>query len=401
MGLILSVLVACVGIAKFFEIYGDLTKRLELHPKNDVKPNKISNGDDLNQAKLPRIQLSRDVLSHEDIELECPTDLINRRSNSPRRFLITEKESHRSPSPARRFVVSEDVNDNSDVREFLVTQGVPKESPDTKRFILLDTKDNYRSNSPLPLPKQFIITEGDTQLTNKTLKSATEGIRIDVSSQSIENQNTESAVLPLSEVLFKTFVENLEHTLQVKNYANQAESNSLEPEYEEFHRSSSPYPDLGVKIRKSSTDLLENPMVSVEETDEDDYSDNSKSDTKIDVILHNKNYNTTEYWTNKIMVMPPKLLKKFGGEGSSLSKSSCDLANGCLKKSIRKTKTLDDLQKDSFDGLKLSIDGRKVIKRKKRGRSFNLDDRHFNTSGYKRLSSPTQKSPEDTDSSVN
>lgn len=258
MGLLLSVLVACVGVIELISFCSNVNRNLTLRPVSGnlsvVRDNYIQelsevrkkDGNGLERSgykeesklliperPVPTFRLN----SHEDIEIEYNKDVLAKsRTPSPRRFLVTEKEVNdvrKSPSP-RQFVVSEEPQGirksqcQTSIPEFLIQeQKNSKKSPNHPRYVLKDNEG--RSGAPIPLPSRFLITE------------------------------KESAAL------------------------ESADASSNDEEY--YRRSPSPYPPLDIPQASRSSicnELVDNPVVTLLEEDEDLYKSRSPSPKHIE-----------------------------------------------------------------------------------------------------------------------
>ncbi|KAL3282817.1 hypothetical protein HHI36_005982 [Cryptolaemus montrouzieri] len=449
MGLIISVLVVCVGVYKFIQIYGGSLKKVGYGTVDTCNTDRSSKNSAAS-CNVPRVKLQRDFLSHEDVEIECTSKVLDRSSKleSSRRFLVTEKEDDcsRSPSP-RRFVITEDDAGRSDLREFMVAKGTPKDRPDTKRFVLIDTKEDFREISPLPLPKQFVITQSSSSISGNTTK----GIGIDLNylsfnGREIENlknvdenillQNTHdisrsSRNLP-SFSIKESPINNVESSLTSYNSYENNEGDRLatsiyqkySQEPEEFHRDPSPYPNLDVSIRRGSisSELLDTAKVSVAEVDEESYN----TPNKIDVILKTSNFNTTEYWSNKVLVEPSKNYrpkheskskrdfneKDERKRSKSASRSKEREADRNMRKVNSSSKMFDEdfeepsslfisiLNKgedeefrDSLDGVKRGSEARRSFKKRKNRSQSSLDNEE-NCTEKEKITSEKKSGPE-------
>ncbi|KAK9888406.1 hypothetical protein WA026_000655 [Henosepilachna vigintioctopunctata] len=283
MGLIISVILVCVGVYEFVQLFCDAGGKVECQTKKIC-----SIGDEsIKKDPTPKIKLCRDFLSHEDVEVECPSHILHRRSGtpSPSRFLVTEKQEDRSRSSSpRKFVISAESEANSNLREFFITKSIPKDDPGTKRYVLIDTRDEFREVSPLPLPKQFVITQNKATFSQEKLETFKQGIGVQLNSVNLDGQNISDHKEISFDTLEKESIENSSSSISweyqttsdygksdtsQKVYTQQnAISSSLydlyAPEPAEFHRDASPYPSLSVSVRKGSitSELLENPNIS-------------------------------------------------------------------------------------------------------------------------------------------
>lgn len=266
MGLLLSVLVACVGVVELLTFFNNIRRNVR-RPAQQTDLATIRNGylkdlydlrdrvyndlqdlmneqqtEDANKKSMVRLT------SHEDIELEYNDRIVSRsRTDSPRRFLLTETVNRsRSPTP-RHFVVNEEPQqfkstNRANLPEFLIEEKKLNENQ-TKRFVL---KESNGDDARFPLPEQFVVTE--------------------------KNRNGKK-------------------------------SRSGSPEPKEFVRPASPYPTFELTAPRNSicSELVDSKVVSVLEVDEDV---KSKSPTPEPVHLESTTFNSTEYWTNKILVVP-------------------------------------------------------------------------------------------------
>ncbi|CAH1954005.1 unnamed protein product [Acanthoscelides obtectus] len=292
MGLLLSVLVVCVGVVELLAVYNNIRRNLTYPPArvdlNSVKNryhherNKVCHLEDLHgeASNIPTFRLN----SHEDVEIEYHENLARSRSPSPRTFLVTEKEIECSSDKAnpRRFVVTEEpsaslrkTKSQDSIPEFLIREEKnSSKSPDKPRYLLQESAG--RSESPIPLPRQFIVTEDE-----------------------------------LNTVVFDTIPKRIHSKAQ--------------PKHEVHKRPLSPYP---------SFDLPQVPLVprnsicnDLEETVEELLYENSRSSSpeRVDVILERTANGTTQYTTNKVLVSPsndtvpleayPRKIVSFSSEG--------------------------------------------------------------------------------------
>lgn len=396
MGLILSVLVVCVGVYKFIQRYGDTGRKIS-YEKNVLRHNVSKNSE--NTEVYPRVKLCRDFLSHEDVEIECTSSVLSQDSSGglSKRYLVTEKdeESSRTPSPRRFLITKEDDNDPN-LREFLIAKGKPKGQPNTKRFVLVDTKEGFRDVSPLPLPKKFVITQDSRMINQETIHSFKQGIGVGFNSLKYKGRNVDDLSVLKDETVATTATRN--HSTEFTNGnlpQDEQISSSVLQIYnntpEEFHRDRSPYPNLNVTVRKGSIsmEMLDTTKVSMVEYDEDQDS----ASNKIDIITKTDN-NTTEYTSNQVLVMPPRDDNKGLGvvskEARSKSASRPDVpASEAMRRVNSSSKMYDkDLEdpsslfvnvlnkgedeefRNSLDGIKRGNEARRSF-RKKKNRSQN------------------------------
>ncbi|KAG5873848.1 hypothetical protein JTB14_014788 [Gonioctena quinquepunctata] len=267
MGLILSILVTCVGVCELIAFYYNVRRNLTLTPArgnlSTVTESYINELTGLKRGLVTDLQKLQNDLeispyfptlrlnSHEDVEIEYDRLLQRSRSPSPRRFLVTEKDvdrsSHSPPSP-RRFLVSDDEptiersKSQSSVPEFSIKEGKNSEKSANKPRYVLQEKEGTSETPILPLPRQFIVTE--------------------------EEINT----LVFEDTDFEV------------------------PSRDK--RSLFPIPQLK---------LPEVPRNSLSDVDHKSRSPSPSG--KIDVILETTNFNTTQYWTNKVLVVPSRRSK--------------------------------------------------------------------------------------------
>ncbi|CAH0556596.1 unnamed protein product [Brassicogethes aeneus] len=339
MGLLLSVLVACVGFVELLDFFYNVRRNL-VPAENpgtlqtfvkDIDTGKGIDVTEVDDDRIPRVRLDR-ILSHEDIEIEFNKNVLENRSSSnlQKRYLVTEKEEKvrsRTPSP-RRFVVTEESNGSlqrsnhqNSIPEFLFQEKQNGNASSTnKRIVLKGQEETGRSSPiPLPLPKQFVVTE--EVLTHLQAQKPIPNIEIrDSVCEAISHQanpsieqkelfiNTEN-----NEVrIFETTSAKLDQFLTAERLSP-ARSRSPSPiprKYAEaFRRSPSPFPSFELMAPRNSicTELLDNPPVSVMEVDEECYR--SKSPSPENYIVEHTNNNTVEYRTNKVKVTTPERSK--------------------------------------------------------------------------------------------
>ncbi|XP_044268377.1 paxillin homolog 1 isoform X1 [Tribolium madens] len=288
MGLLLSVLVACVGVVELLAFYSNVTR-------NFVTTSTQTNLPDLTKRylqDLEKLNTTTRQISSEDIELEVGDVVTRSRSSTPKRFLLTEKEDHdrsRSPTP-RRFIVTNANGENSNLPKFIV-----EEKNSTQKQFKIKKDDTV-----FPLPKEFIVTP----------------------------HSRSPSPIP-------------------RRFGEQQEVI--------FRRSPSPYPNPVLPVPRNSicSELLENPTLSVVEVDEEQIS-RSPTPEKLDLILESK-HDSTEYWTNKMLVVP-----------RSKSRESSKSASPC---SSRTPEEFDEQFLDSLDGVKRSKLSRSSSSRKSRKRN--------------------------------
>lgn len=190
MGLLLSVLVACVGVLELLYLYNIVRNRVGYNISTpnlpEIQDENIRQLEDRrNQLILQLNRLKEQVLrekrferlsSHEDITVEFNDQVVTPRSRtpSPRRFLLTEKKE-RSASP-RHFLVSEEPQCLRNIQksktqqcvpEFLIREDEDHAKSQIPRFVLKDGNNKV----PLSLPEKFFISEGSDVEENTVVKS--------------------------------------------------------------------------------------------------------------------------------------------------------------------------------------------------------------------------------------
>ncbi|XP_050309429.1 uncharacterized protein LOC126745572 isoform X7 [Anthonomus grandis grandis] len=185
MGLLLSVLVTCVGIVELLTVYQRVIQRVKpqtqltssttlqnhyLSELKNVRERLATQLEELKKQeateKIPTFRLN----SHEDIDVEYKSNIVAKsRSPSPRRFLVTERKN--SSSPTRRFVLSEEPQGIQSLRKSPAQECIPeylieekKNNGEVPRFILKDDEGPV----PLPLPEKFVVAEPNTTTNAKT-----------------------------------------------------------------------------------------------------------------------------------------------------------------------------------------------------------------------------------------
>lgn len=285
MGLLLSVLVACVGVVELLAFYSNVNRALATTSATNVTEHNPTNTNDL----LKRCASEKEInIQSEDIELEFSKNVSKRESDFPRKYLLTETQTN-SKSHSRRFFVTNEVNENIE-SELLPNFTLEKKECDQNRrcnkFVVRGVNKPGRSSSPLPLPKKFTVTE----------------------------LNGES------------------------HYRKQDEEGN-------FRRSASPYPapvHAGVPKISVSNELLDNPKASVLEV----VKEFSKSPTpeKHDLLLQSA-HRTTEFWTNKLPVIPSKSKRGSCSPNPKIKHRSAfhspEKPYFCLR---RKSKSISDLE---------------------------------------------------------
>lgn len=332
MGLLLSVLVACVGVVELLTFFNNIRRNVRPAQQTDLATIRNAYLKDLYDLR-DRVRTDlNDLLeqeahnetkkstmvrltSHEDIELEYNDRIVSRsRTDSPRRFRLTETVNRsRSPTPSRRFLVNEEPQclnttngDGGNLPEFLIEEKRNGENQ-TKRFVL---KESTGDDASFPLPEQFVVTESNG-----------------------------------------------------KSIISKTKSRSGSPEYRESNRPPSPYPTFELTAPRNSicTELVDSTIVSVLEVDEDV---NSKSPTPEAIHLESTTFNSTEYWTNKVLVVPsPKKSKS-----RSLTPKDKSPQNGATTTNFEQDHQFDECFLNELDGVtmvKRNNDSRKSIKRKK------------------------------------
>lgn len=343
MGLLLSVLVACVGVVELLAFYSnvsrnfvtvstqtnlpELTKKylegLEQHRKNllsqiptdddeqiyvteeisldNIRVESCTKVETKSRSSSPRICFFDDkpttngsVLSHFDSVTTTSVD----ESKSSLNHIQTESKS-RNETPQNSFITN-----NDDVA--VLTVSLPEETTLVKEELKVLQKP--RSKSPSPVPHRF----GEQEIASKSLE---ETISIKEELEVLQKPRSRS-LSPVPQRFDEQEIASKgsdETTLVKKELEVFQKPRSKSPspipqrfgEQEIFRRSPSPYPSLVLSVPRNSicSELLDNATVSVAEVDEETVS-RSPTPEKIHVILESK-HNTTEYWTNKVLVVPP------------------------------------------------------------------------------------------------
>ncbi|XP_056644100.1 zinc finger and SCAN domain-containing protein 12 isoform X1 [Diorhabda sublineata] len=289
MGVMLSVLVTCVGVVELITFCQKITRHLREPPRrgdlttiSDRYVQELGGirkriAEDLQRYQntpQPIISLNH----HEDIEIEYSEDLKNSRSPSPRRFLVTEKDE-KNVGSNRKFIVSEEPEgglkkskSHTSIPEFLIQQERNYDKSLHKPRYVLKEKPNEVSSSS-PIPRQFIVSE--------------------------ESLNT----VVFEDVDFEV-PENRDEFLNVETEPH-VPRNSICKELEANLREEEPLKYIPPQCSE-----------------------------KVDVILEKTHHNTTEYWTNKILVAP-----------STISKSVSDDVKDSIKYDEKSLNDLDGVSK--------------------------------------------------------
>nr|XP_023015084.1 paxillin-B isoform X1 [Leptinotarsa decemlineata] len=260
MGLILSILVACMGACELIALCANVRRNITSSPvRGDLSTisdryvkelkgsgsNTVPNSQTTLNEFIKTASNSTRLNSHEDVEMEYKKSKQKCRSPSPRKFLITEKEidSERSSPSSRHFVVSDDMSPfvrspaHTSIQEYSIKEVKNSiESPDKPRYVLQEEENS--ETSIIPLPKQFILTENTAIVLN------------------CQRERSLSPLPPvdLPQVPRNSFCNDLLNTGEVH---------------------------LDKNISRSPT-----------------------PGEKVDVILESSSFNTTQYWTNKVLVVP-------------------------------------------------------------------------------------------------
>jgi hypothetical protein len=355
MGLLLSVLVACVGVVELLAFYSNVSRSLVTTstqtPLPDLAKRYHDSIEDLQRNLQNQTRTNNNVvecetktesscvqISSENIEVEfADASVPKSRSPSPRRFLLLEREGkERSPSP-RHFLVA-NANVESEIENLpkyvVEQQNETGEAAQQKQYIIRSEDD--KSTPPIPLPKQFVVTEREPTIV-----------------ESVENPRSRSPS-PIPKRL--------------------GEQDST------FRRSPSPYPSLVLSVPRNSicSELLDNPTISVVEVDEE-YISRSPTPEKLDFILESK-HNTTEFWTNKILVVPPTKQRSHSPECRKLQKAgACSLDDNLLSKPEENKSQSESVQlKDEIKKLEakfsFEFESKPVVDLKESEASAQVDD---------------------------
>ncbi|KAJ3633699.1 hypothetical protein MTP99_010632 [Tenebrio molitor] len=355
MGLLLSVLVACVGVVELLAFYSNVSRSLVTTstqtPLPDLAKRYHDSIEDLQRNLQNQTRTNNNVvecetktesscvqISSENIEVEfADASVPKSRSPSPRRFFLLEREGkERSPSP-RHFLVA-NANVDSEIENLpkyvVEQQNETGEAAQQKQYII--RSEEVKSTPPIPLPKQFVVTEREPTIV-----------------ESVENPRSRSPS-PIPKRL--------------------GEQDSM------FRRSPSPYPSLVLSVPRNSicSELLDNPTISVVEVDEE-YISRSPTPEKLDFILESK-HNTTEFWTNKILVVPPTKQRSHSPECRKLQKAgACSLDDNLLSKPEENKSQSESVQlKDEIKKLEakffFEFESKPVVDLKESEASAQVDD---------------------------
>lgn len=356
MGLLLSILVTCVGVAELFTLYCNVRRRVTCSPVESSlavfhtrQINELEGIRDNLSKQLQQLQGHHNVKpnrptlrlnSHEDIEIQFNEGVIARsRSPSPRRFLVSEnKHSHNIAT--RQFVVTEEPQaiqkvQKSKAQECLPEYLIEEETPgrDVPRYVLKDGANPV----PLPLPEKFVVSEKDLE------------VKSDV------------------------FRRKLGH-------------NIVEVDGEIYYeRCPSPFPSFDLTVPRNSicSELLDD--ASVAEVDERSRSSSplppnlaltaSHTSEKIEGIMTagTTAHSSKDYWTNTVLVVPPRKSKSrstspaFNPEPSNINEAnsiSDDDENNL------EVQSYTDNLKDTLDGVDRNKGGiKKKMGKKKRNKN--------------------------------
>ncbi|KAH1013927.1 hypothetical protein HUJ04_002844 [Dendroctonus ponderosae] len=289
MGLLLSILVTCVGVVELLTFYQNVRRRVNYQPiesslatvhhshfkqletiRDKLENQLVELNKNPQSAKLPTFRLN----SHEDIEVEFSNRVVARsRSSSPRRFLVSEKK-HEDAASTRQFVVLEEPQgiQKSKAQECLPEYLIEEEPrEDVLRYVLKDENGPV----PLPLPEKFVVSE----------HNGTAEVKTDV------------------------FRKKLGHTV-------------VEVDGElYFRRSPSPFPSFDLTAPRNSvcSELLDD----CAEVDEPSRSNSgspvnanlafeaANCSEKVNVLLDSSRvaHCSTEYWEAKALIVPPRKSK--------------------------------------------------------------------------------------------
>lgn len=278
MGLLLSILVTCVGVAELFTLCCNVRRRATCAPVegslvmfhtrqiNELEGIRDNLTKQLQQLHNEPTQtmLNRPTLrlnSHEDIEIQFNEGVIARsRSPSPRRFLVSENKKHSHNVATRQFVVTEEPQavqkvQKSKAQECLPEYLIEEETlgKDVPRYVLKDGVNPV----PLPLPEKFFVSED-------------------------------------SEVKSDVFRRKLGH-------------NVVEVDGEIYYeRCPSPFPSFDLTVPRNSicSELLDD--ASVAEVDE---RSRSSSPLPPSLTAGTTAHSSKDYWTNTVLVVPPRKSK--------------------------------------------------------------------------------------------
>ncbi|XP_066147204.1 paxillin isoform X1 [Euwallacea fornicatus] len=269
MGLLLSVLVTCVGVVELVAFYHNVRRRAisyepvqtslaTIHTRQIKELEGIRDrlSDQYDQLRSKQVLPPRPTVrlnSHEDIEIEFCSN-VRSRSPSPRRFLVSEQ------SQGQRVQKSKT---QECVPEYLIEE-VENAECSIPRYLLKDGNEPV----PLPLPETFLVSERNLEIEPKT--------------DNIFRRKLGHSVVELDGELY-------------------------------YRRSPSPFPSFDLTVPRNSicSELLDGP-VSVAEIDEPRSGSTSpvnnidQTSEKVEIILNQSSWahSSSEYWENKKLVVP-------------------------------------------------------------------------------------------------
>ena len=305
MGLLLSVLVACVGVVELLAFYSnvsrnfvtvstqtnlpELTKKylegLEQHRKNLLS--QIPTDDD------EQIYVTEEI-SLDNIRVESCTKVETKsRSSSPRICFFDDKPTTNG-SVLSHFdsVTTTSVDESKSSLNHIQTESKSRNETPQNSFI---TNNDDVAVLTVSLPEETTLVKEELKVLQKPRSRSLSPVPQRFDEQEIASKGSDETTLVKKEL----------EVFQKPRSKSPSPIPQRFGEQEIFRRSPSPYPSLVLSVPRNSicSELLDNATVSVAEVDEETVS-RSPTPEKIHVILESK-HNTTEYWTNKVLVVPP------------------------------------------------------------------------------------------------
>ena len=305
MGLLLSVLVACVGVVELLAFYSnvsrnfvtvstqtnlpELTKKylegLEQHRKNLLS--QIPTDDD------EQIYVTEEI-SLDNIRVESCTKVETKsRSSSPRICSFDDKPTTNG-SVFSHFdrVTTTSVDESKSSLNHIQTESKSRNETPQNSFI---TNNDDVAVLTVSLPEETTLVKEELKVLQKPRSKSPSPVPHRFGEQEIASKGSDETTLVKKEL----------EVFQKPRSKSPSPIPQRFGEQEIFRRSPSPYPSLVLSVPRNSicSELLDNATVSVAEVDEETVS-RSPTPEKIHVILESK-HNTTEYWTNKVLVVPP------------------------------------------------------------------------------------------------
>lgn len=378
MGLLLSILVTCVGVAELFTLCCNVRRRVtcspvegslavyhtrQIHELEGIRDNLSKQLQQLqghHNAEPTQTMLNRPTLrlnSHEDIEIQLNEGVIARsRSPSPRRFLVSEnKHSHNVAT--RQFVVTEEPQAVQKVQKSKAQECLPEylieeatSNREVPRYVLKDGVNPV----PLPLPEKFVVSEKEPDL--------------EVKSDVFRRKLGHNVVEVDGEIYYERCPSpfpSFDLTVPRNSICSELLDDASVAEVDERSRSSSPLPP-GLTLSSSHTCS---------------YSESTTSE-KIEGIMTagTTAHSSKEYWSNTVLVVPTRksksrstspALKQIADDhkpeplSSNINEVNCSLSDD--DENNLEVQSYTDNLKDSLDGVGRNKGGikKKLMKNKK------------------------------------